>query len=156
VFAIKDMGGNMRGDNVRGKRGREHNCWKGGRNFASGYVRIFMPEHPRAMGIGYVFEHILIAEEALGKPLPSGAHIHHVNENRGDNRHENLVICQDNNYHQLLHRRTTALKECGHANWKKCWICKQWEDTAKLGSKYTHAACEKNRSAERRYASDRV
>lgn len=52
------------------------------------------------------YEHISIAEKALGKKLPSGAVVHHMNKQRADNHTPyNLVICQDQSYHLLLHRR---------------------------------------------------
>ena len=51
------------------------------------------------------YEHIVVAEKALGKPLPKGARVHHVNLDTHDNRRRNLVICPDEAYHQLLHKR---------------------------------------------------
>lgn len=71
--------------------------------------------------------HILMAERAIGKTLPMGAHVHHVNENWLDNRPENLVICPDAAYHKLLHRRTNALNACGNADWLSCGYCKQYD-----------------------------
>jgi HNH endonuclease len=81
-----------------------------------------------------VLEHVLIAERALGKPLPAGAQVHHVDGNRGNNARANLVICDSGSYHQLLHRRARAFKASGHADWRKCHICQQYDDPANLRS----------------------
>ena len=79
--------------------------WRGGRTVVGGYVRVAAKGHPRAYGGRYALEHILVAERALGKPLPAEAVVHHVNHNPLDNRPENLVVCQDQSYHRLLHYR---------------------------------------------------
>src|SRR5262245_41632863 len=39
--------------------------------------------------------HVLMAEAAVGHPLPPGAKVHHVDGNRWNNANANLVICQD-------------------------------------------------------------
>ena len=79
-------------------------------------------------GRGAVSEHVLIAEKAIGRRLPSGAEVHHVDQNKINNAPSNLVICPSRAYHRLLHMRTEALLACGNANARKCWICKQWAD----------------------------
>ncbi len=47
----------------------------------------------------------IVAQRALGHPLPPEAVVHHVNGVNTDNRRQNLVICQDREYHRLLHHR---------------------------------------------------
>lgn len=131
--------------------GKKNPRWKGGAYVdVHGYKRILFPEHPRAYADGYVFEHVLIAEKALGKPLPQPTRIHHwgsLIENR------KIVICNDGGYHAVLHRRTTALKECSHAHWKKCWICKKYDKPENLlfcRNSFRHRMCGINHCKEYR------
>jgi len=77
-------------------------------------------------------EHIFLAEKALGRKLPEGAHVHHVDENPSNNNPSNLVVCQNAEYHKILHIRTKALEECGNANYRKCYICKEYDDPKNL------------------------
>lgn len=60
---------------------------------------------PGASPRKYVGEHRLIAEEALGKPLPEGAVVHHLSGDKQDNRRSNLLVCENERYHQLIHAR---------------------------------------------------
>jgi hypothetical protein len=128
-----------------------------GRVRPDGYVLIWMPEHPHASVDGYVLEHVLVASRALGKPLPAGAHVHHVNGDRGDNRAQNLVVCQDTAYHGLLHQRTRALQECGHADWRRCVHCGDWDAPdamylAPTGNYACHRECNARYQRELRAA----
>jgi HNH endonuclease len=58
--------------------------------------------------------HRAVAERALGKPLPAGAEVHHVDGNIHNNAPTNLVICQDRAYHFLLHARTRIVRAGGN------------------------------------------
>jgi hypothetical protein len=89
------------------------------------YTSRYIVKHP-------TLSHRAIAEKALGKPLPEKAEIHHVDNNGRNNENTNLVICKDKAYHKLLHIRTSALKESGNANNRKCKICKEWDSTENL------------------------
>lgn len=74
-----------------------------------------------------VLNHVLVAERALGKPLPKGAQVHHVDGDRTNDAPSNLVICEDAAYHQLLHQRARAYRESGYADWRKCHICQRYD-----------------------------
>ena len=48
--------------------------------------------HPRAGNGNYVFEHILVMEQQLGRYLLPDEYVHHLNGVRDDNRPENLEL----------------------------------------------------------------
>lgn len=72
------------------------------------------------------------AEKVLGKKLPPFAVVHHVDEDEANIEHTNLVVCEDQKYHFLLHQRTDALKACGYANWRRCKFCGEYDDPNNL------------------------
>jgi hypothetical protein len=66
--------------------------WKGGRRLgANGYVEIYTPGHPSARA-NYVMEHRLVMEAHLGRFLKRDEHVHHRNNDKLDNRLENLEL----------------------------------------------------------------
>lgn len=104
--------------------------------------------------------HIIVAETALGKSLPKGAVVHHVDGNKGNNDRENLVICENAKYHHLLHIREMAYRETGDYNKRKCSYCKEYDAKENLTSyseetKYFHSECKRSYQ-KRKYAEKRA
>lgn len=100
------------------------------------YRQVYRPAHPRAKGDGVVYEHILIAERALGSLLPDGAEVHHVDENGRNNAPSNLVICQDKAYHKLLHYRARVVRAGANPNTHRlCSLCKHALPLAEFGAR---------------------
>lgn len=131
-------------------KGEKNGHWKGGRYINhAGYVMVYMPEHHRVGSNGYVREHIVLAEKALGKPLPDKAQIHHLGDPRDNSK---IIICENQEYHFLIHVREEAKKACGHPDWRRCKFCQKYDDVKNLhitkcrGSKggwnVHHQACE--------------
>jgi hypothetical protein len=107
---------------IHGHRNKMPNSRWTGETQSGGYKLIRCPDHPRADERGYV-------REALGKLLPEKAIVHHGN---GTKISGPLVICQDEQYHRLLHQRMRAHEACGHAGWRKCQFCQRYDDPEKL------------------------
>jgi hypothetical protein len=76
--------------------------------------------------------HVLIAEAALGKPLPHGAEVHHVDGDRQNNSATNLVVCECRAYHGLLHARARVVRGGGDPNTqnvcRKCRVAKDFSE----------------------------
>jgi hypothetical protein len=103
--------------------------WSGGitRCKRTGKIRVLLRNHPRATSEGYVFEHIVVAETALGRFISKEHPIHHVDLNPSNNANHNLVICEDNSYHKLLHQRIRSYLATGRVDYKHCPDCDIWK-----------------------------
>lgn len=85
--------------------------------FLNGYRLIFLPTHHRAMNSknwnGYVYEHIVVAEEYLGRIIRDEEVVHHLNGDRGDNRYCNLLVLEKSQHgklHAWINSGATGLK----------------------------------------------
>ncbi|MFZ5926316.1 MAG: SNF2-related protein [Acidobacteriota bacterium] len=66
-----------------------------------GYVRLYgMDRHPRANAAGQVYEHIVVMEQVLGRPIGPEEHVHHKNGVKHDNRPENLEVLPAREHHR--------------------------------------------------------
>lgn len=59
---------------------------------SDGYVYVYVPDHPYASKDGYVMEHILVMERAIGRYVTREEAVHHKNKIRDDNSLENLEL----------------------------------------------------------------
>ena len=63
----------------------------------------------RGMSNPYVAEHVLVAEEMIGRQLKKNKEVvHHINGDKFDNRPENLTV-QTRSKHRVLHAQLEAL-----------------------------------------------
>jgi hypothetical protein len=80
--------------------------WKGGKSKTShGYMLVRQPDHPRAFSNGYVYEHIVVAERLLGRPLLPEEEVHHDDGDGLNNAPENLVVKGSHLEHFFAHRK---------------------------------------------------
>ena len=91
----------------QGQRGDRVGAWRGGRTSNGSYIRVYHPDHPRQYQ-GYVLEHILVAEEMLGRPILRGERVHHMNHIKTDNRPENLLVLANQEKHSQYHPKPIA------------------------------------------------
>lgn len=94
----------LQGRKHGGKIGVANHAWTGGTTSKKGYVKVKRPNHHRADNHGYVWQHVLVVEEAMGRPIGAAECVHHVNENRSDNRPENLWVFATVGDHTAFHK----------------------------------------------------
>jgi len=66
-------------------------------------VRIKVVGHPGGNSSNCVKRARLKVEKVIGRLLKPSEVIHHVNRDSQDDRNENLVACENQSYHMLLH-----------------------------------------------------
>jgi len=91
-------------------RGKNSRNWNGG-NYSGedGYIRTTIGDCKKK----YKLTHRLIVEKVLGRLLKREEIVHHVNGDRKDNRHSNLLVC-DSKYHNSLHWKMSGLYQQEH------------------------------------------
>jgi hypothetical protein len=94
------------GESQRGKNGAAARSWKGGRINSNGYRMVYAPDHPRSTGPSrnYVYEHVLVAEQTLGRFIVPPEVVHHIDGDKLNNAPENLMVCANQAEHMRVHR----------------------------------------------------
>ena len=81
------------GKRNRGRRKRDDYDFGGHEKLRDdGYIKVYMPDHPKASKDGYVMKHHLVMEQHMGQIIPDDHVVHHINHDRADNRIENLEL----------------------------------------------------------------
>jgi 5-methylcytosine-specific restriction endonuclease McrA len=76
---------------IKRPTGREHNGRPVIMN-AHGYITIYEPTHPSCGISGRVLEHRWVVEQFLGRYLTTREQVDHINQDKTDNRIENLQL----------------------------------------------------------------
>lgn len=113
-------------------------------------------------GRNRVRQHRVVAERALGRPLPIGTVVHHVDDDGENNANANLVLLQDQREHMALHYRRAVLRAGGDPFADiLCDLCRQVhrkEHSYRLRSsrawrgRECHAAYQRERTRRNRVA----
>lgn len=98
----------IRWDHFRSEN-RPHRVGKRYR-LSSGYIAVYMPDHPRAGVRNCVYEHDLVMEKHIGRFLDDGEVVHHIDGNKENNDISNLMLLT-NSEHGKLHGKLRRMKK---------------------------------------------
>lgn len=101
----------------RNQSGPANPNWRGGRVVdPRGYVLLRIPEHPRADCRGYVYEHVVIAEQMLGRSILPTEHVHHRDRDTSNNAPENLEVLSGRRHISQHHKKRSDLRDLDEPN----------------------------------------
>ena len=68
------------------------------------YKLVYNPGHPRANYKGWVCEHVIVAEQKLGRFLDKNECVHHIDGNKKNNDPSNIMVFATNADHVSFHK----------------------------------------------------
>lgn len=104
----------------------------------NGYPAYWIPNHHLAGKTCIVYEHMLVAEELLGRELKIGEEVHHKDKDRYNNSFDNLMVFKTKADHIAFHNGREAIKDGDvyisiRTEKESCPICgKEKDSQAKL------------------------
>ena len=105
---------------AKGKFREQSGSWRGGTTISpNGYRWIYRPEQLRAHSNGYVYEHIIVAEEKLGRSLLPGERVHHCDGDRLNNAPDNLEVFASQAEHLHQHAREVGITKGRGKGWMR-------------------------------------
>ena len=103
------------------------------------YKAIYAPNHPKGLNNGCVYEHILVAEEKLGRFLKDGEVVHHRDLDKMNNSPDNLIVFINQAEHAQFHyyncdeslliQNEDGTYKCSIRSSKECPICGMPKDS---------------------------
>lgn len=96
-----------------------------------GYVQVKVKAHPYTGKQGWVSEHRLVVMIILGRPLLPDECVHHKNQDKKDNRPENLQVFSSKEEHMEEHRK---LKERKNRERRETWEISRNEEISRFQS----------------------
>lgn len=92
-------------------RGEKNPNWRGGTTVTSnGYRKIKLPGHHLSDVGGYAYEHRVVMEETIGRPLEPWEIVHHIDGDKLNNTPDNLSLLPSRWHHKNLHSKGSNRK----------------------------------------------
>lgn len=76
----------------------------------NGYREVSLSEHRLASKNGSVYEHRIVAEKVLGRPLLYGETVHHIDGCRDNNDDSNIMVFKSSSDHARFHKTGISIR----------------------------------------------
>lgn len=105
----------------------------------NGYIAYYIPNHHLANKSGKVYQHMIAAEQMLGRELKQEEVVHHKDGNRSNNSFDNLIVFKTTSDHAAYHKGCNIeldgdvyvaidkRERYGNTTKNKCPSCGQWK-----------------------------